>query len=356
MIYKFLIGLLFLIIFSSSIRLLDYSRRMNQLIIFYADTLEKEKGFILSKIGGGISQDITHFSMSFQVPIKANIEIARKEYIETMEGFKTLVNTDRLIRPRLKQFPFTIEGINLTLFFKHDYNNKNANISDVTLMHYCNGIIYYYTEGNGTLDSQKLYNEPYETALNIVKDSGDPKLQPDYLTQLAQQILSQIPFAPLEKKEWKGPPAEVKMKIEFDKFADKLGKDNHLVNIKIGHGGLVDGKKSEWTVHWVSDKKMNLEQAKQLASTIYKSMWKEINDNPVFLAHLKEQEERHHSIETKIKPESVGFKINFWDEDVNRPKCPYISQIRLADGVFYYYFADPETQALTKPIVQSLQK
>ena len=355
MIKYILFGFLSFIIFSSSVCTVNYYKRLNQLIVAYADILEVQKKFKLSKIGGGMPQDITFFSMSFYVPSQADIGIARKIYIETMEGFKAVVNSDVLIRPVLKQYPFSHEGIKITLFFDdYDKTEKN-NQKMISFVHSANGYIYYLEEGNGPISSRILYDEPYETALKIVKDSGNVELSKNYLSTFAQQILSQIPFAPLEKKEWKGPPAEVKMKIEFDKFADKVASDNHMVKLKIGHGGLVDGKKSRWTVHWVSDEKMNLDQAKILASSIYKTMWKEIYDNAVFLSHLKERAIDDSSIKIKIEPQMVGFKINFWDEDVNRPICPYISQIRLADGLFYYYFADPETQALTQPIVQSLE-
>ena len=83
-------------------------------------------------------------------------------------------------------------------------------------------------------------------------------------------------------------------------------------------------------------------------------MWKEVNDNPAFLAEQLYRAEKCHT-EKNLSPELIGFKINFWDEKVNRFKPPYISQIRLADGQFYYHFANPETQALEPPIVQPVQ-
>jgi len=42
----------------------------------------------------------------------------------------------------------------------------------------------------------------------------------------------------------------------------------------------------------------------------------------------------------------LGFRISFGNIDGKRPELPYLAEIQLRDKTFYYYEANPETQAL----------
>ncbi len=48
----------------------------------------------------------------------------------------------------------------------------------------------------------------------------------------------------------------------------------------------------------------------------------------------------------KVSLKNVGVRIAFWDQNVERPKAPFLAQIDFQDGKFRYYEADPKTQAL----------
>lgn len=52
---------------------------------------------------------------------------------------------------------------------------------------------------------------------------------------------------------------------------------------------------------------------------------------------------------------NVGVRIAFWDENVERPKTPYLSEIDFYQGTFRYYEADPKTQALKLVLEESYQ-
>ncbi len=43
---------------------------------------------------------------------------------------------------------------------------------------------------------------------------------------------------------------------------------------------------------------------------------------------------------------AVGVKIAYWNKEVHRPLPPHLSEVSFYDNTFYYYVADPETQAL----------
>ena len=43
--------------------------------------------------------------------------------------------------------------------------------------------------------------------------------------------------------------------------------------------------------------------------------------------------------------DQIAFRINFWDENIDRPVAPYIAEIRLLDDKLSYFTAD-ENQRL----------
>jgi len=53
---------------------------------------------------------------------------------------------------------------------------------------------------------------------------------------------------------------------------------------------------------------------------------------------------------------NVGFRIDFWDENVDRIMPPYLAQIMFEGGNFYYYEADPKTLELQLVRKESYQE
>ena len=54
--------------------------------------------------------------------------------------------------------------------------------------------------------------------------------------------------------------------------------------------------------------------------------------------------------------DSVGFRIDFWDENVDRIMPPYLAQIMFENGNFYYYEADTKTLELQLVHKESYQE
>ncbi len=55
----------------------------------------------------------------------------------------------------------------------------------------------------------------------------------------------------------------------------------------------------------------------------------------------------------KLGMKNIAVKIAFWDENLERPKAPYLSEIDFYQGKFRYYEADPKTQALKLVLEES---
>ena len=48
----------------------------------------------------------------------------------------------------------------------------------------------------------------------------------------------------------------------------------------------------------------------------------------------------------QVNMNQIGFKIAYWDKNVERPQAPHLAEIRFIGRILYYYEADPKTQAL----------
>lgn len=124
--------------------------------------------------------------------------------------------------------------------------------------------------------------------------------------------------------------------------------DLKLLNRCIGR--LVDAKSSYWAYSFTSKAHLTLEEVRPLV----KNMIETLQEDLFHYEFFKEYQLYAHA-KTPFSVAILGFKLVFWDENVNRPLPPYIAQVRFADGKVYYYYANPKTQGLENPIEESLE-
>ena len=132
------------------------------------------------------------------------------------------------------------------------------------------------------------------------------------------------------------------------------------------HGlGCLVGVKNETYHHSISladSRKMTLEQGKCLAADMLKAYLDLALSTPIFDHYRKAARAdqqmylpQYPSLyPEKITPDLFGFKVGFWDENVDRPFPPYLAQIRAAESKVYFYYADPKTKALQEPPAEVL--
>jgi hypothetical protein len=81
-------------------------------------------------------------------------------------------------------------------------------------------------------------------------------------------------------------------------------------------------------------------------------LFEQMESDSKFQYYLREsiKVESKYSVEAKydmtLSPEKLGIKLSFWDQNMDRYPAPYISQVRVADGMVYYYSANPSDQSL----------
>ncbi len=146
---------------------------------------------------------------------------------------------------------------------------------------------------------------------------------------------------------------------KMDEFANAQIKkhDMKLLGTCI-YGILVDYKECTWGFKTMSQKKMTLDEGKNLAHQMVSDYCEYVTTNPEFRKHTLDSRKRkpiifHHE---DLNPTQIGFKVAFWDEEVNRPKKPYLAEIRFANKEIHYYVANDDTQALEEVEVEFLDK
>jgi len=122
-----------------------------------------------------------------------------------------------------------------------------------------------------------------------------------------------------------------------EKYGLQVAEKNQMQLLIVGS---VNDVFSDYCMLFTSDKEMSLEQGKALAIPIAKNYLEMILHDPTVADYVANKRGK------APQANNIGLKIAFWDQDVNRPKPPYLAEIMLSKGVFHYYEADPQTQSL----------
>lgn len=152
------------------------------------------------------------------------------------------------------------------------------------------------------------------------------------------------------------PARPLRLSVQYDHlarehlevFGDKLAKEFGLCHILSGGGPLIDSRCVTWSLAFTSNKALTIEEARPLVQGLANSMWRLVQQDPAFGQYL--EADRGKPLERTY----LGYKLAFWDADVNRPLSPYLAQVTLSGNEVLYFYADPKTQALLPPIKEAL--
>jgi len=152
------------------------------------------------------------------------------------------------------------------------------------------------------------------------------------------------------------PTYSMKARASGGTFGRKMTKKYHLKLLGTGTGHIIDSSyKCDFAFNYMDNRKINLEEARVLA----KSLAQEFSDllfmDPVFATYREEVNREYPRHARELAIDQIGFKISFWDENVDRPLHPYIAQIRFIEGDLCYYYAESNTQALGDPITEPFE-
>jgi hypothetical protein len=132
-------------------------------------------------------------------------------------------------------------------------------------------------------------------------------------------------------------------------FGNKLAKKHGLIYLNKGVGSVVDSKNVAWDLSLMGYQQITLEQARSFVVPIIEDFWHQVTTNPIFVAYLKNAHSIMDWYDPRLTPKRIGIKIALWDANIDRYPAPYISQIKICDGLVHYYQADSKDQSLQEP-------
>lgn len=143
--------------------------------------------------------------------------------------------------------------------------------------------------------------------------------------------------------------------MELKKTLYNLAKKHHLKLLITGGGPIIDSNRARWSVSYMSNQTLTTDQVRPIITDMAKEVYHLVTTDPKFLNEENLlHEEYDEPLVSQIFPDRIGIKITFWDQNMDRMKQPAIAQVIFNDKTITYFFADPQTQALVDPIVETL--
>lgn len=141
----------------------------DRIFIPYNKELKKEKHLYLVGSGGAMMDDIQKVNAHYVSYDRLTVEEARRLYVDVVEGYLSRYNQNEEIRPYLHNYPFTINNFKIMIGFENE-NHQHMDKGFVALVsnRETKGVIYYASYDHETKKFNKIYEEPYETAREIV--------------------------------------------------------------------------------------------------------------------------------------------------------------------------------------------
>ncbi len=148
----------------------DYEIIINQIVDNFAKKIIDQYGLVWIGSGGRMPNDIEEVSVKFMAHRKGTIKEARELQVKGTELLLETINSNKKIRPYLKEYPFKANRAEVSIAFRKNDNSCYTDGSVVYVFQVKN-IIRYFSEDPLSNNRILLKEEPYEEALKIVRNA-----------------------------------------------------------------------------------------------------------------------------------------------------------------------------------------
>lgn len=150
-------------------------------------------------------------------------------------------------------------------------------------------------------------------------------------------------------------------KIVREKFkikAEQLASQCHIKHLSCQTGAMIDSQEVVWCAKYMIQYPLNIEEARPIVQGIFRNLLELGKNEPCFTEYIVATGKRFKIAKDRtLNARLFGLKIGFWDEEMNRPLYPNLAQIVVKENKIFYYYADPQTQALQEPpIIEDIPK
>ena len=141
----------------------------NEIVTSISEELEKE-GLYIYGSGGVMMNELKKVEVWYLSLAKMDVDQARKLYVTALEEYLKKYNESKEIRPFLHKFPFTVENIKMTIVFENESQTHQGEGFVAYILRGKNNQIFYEGYDHKTEKLYDIYSEPYEKALEIVRN------------------------------------------------------------------------------------------------------------------------------------------------------------------------------------------
>ncbi len=147
----------------------NYEQIAHRITARTAKKLQKELGLFCIGTGGGMMGDIYHMSMSFQYFEEVDEGKARDLLVSATQEYLLAINTDKKVRPYLHNYPFMVEGIDISIWSKEP-DGRSVPFDKIACFGVTKGVVDYSLDQPGNKPYVVIHKETYAEALKIVEE------------------------------------------------------------------------------------------------------------------------------------------------------------------------------------------
>lgn len=171
--------LIVFLLFLTSCYKSDYINTTDLILAQQSKKICKEENMSVCGMGGAMMNKVTKVTVAFQAKRRVDIPEARRLIVKCVEKLRNALNSNDQIQAYLSPYPFSTNGVNISIMFLKDNDEfvdrsssgllGNEGVSAVIQV---DGKVYYPSHNPRTQLLEDYYEETYEEALEIVRNNG----------------------------------------------------------------------------------------------------------------------------------------------------------------------------------------
>ncbi len=363
----------------------DKEKICNQVMAEAAKEIQEKFPVSCGGVGGAGLGGVTRETfLSFQLIRTMTIEQLRVLAVAWMDIFSKHLNGSKELRPFLVEYPFPPSCITFDCYI-YKTERRERKPGDLMGFDIRQGIVRYEAR-SAENRLEFIQTETYEKAKQIVlKELQEKGYTPHDLISYAQSIIpppstidqlstwekakENIKNAPFLLLHWVfshlphpkgkqypkyfGGDEFVGMCWTLDEYGTQVAKKEGMQFYRVSNVTQSTDPNPVYFLAFFDSHSKTLPEGRILASSLAQDLWKMVSTSPEVQSYQDDKREFYANnpyqkkiFTEKVNMNQVGFKIAYWDKNVERPQAPYLAEIRFIGGVLHYYEADPKTQAL----------
>lgn len=146
----------------------EYVVISGQIIQEMAKKLSKRHNMLVAGSTAGLADCVNVLGLTFQIPGPLPLEKLREILVDCVEEFLIMINSNERLRESLKTYPFTAEGIDITILVKdqYGYNVYFPGVGAASIAH--GKVMYLAMEKDAIAPAKILHRETYKEAKELV--------------------------------------------------------------------------------------------------------------------------------------------------------------------------------------------